>query len=202
LLTRRQFADVLLFGVTSVELTILILLTPTFTIIDWIYLSQHILVLGIAVTRRAPRVQDHSFASSIAVAIAYSYPYAQMIYLRFIPGTPTSPGGGLVMVSVAAILSLTSLFALGRRFGIRPALRDLVTRGPYRLVRHPMYLAYVISDIGYNLQEWNFGTVTLVLVGWSSLLYRIRAEERVLAQDDGWRKFAASVRYRLIPGVW
>src|SRR5262249_6078782 len=101
-----------------------------------------------------------------------------------------------------AILSFASLISLGKSFGIRPALRDLVTRGPYRLIRHPMYLSYVLSDVGYNLQEWNMGTVLLVLVGWVSLLYRIKAEEQVLLHDGAWRLYADNVPYRLIPGVW
>jgi protein-S-isoprenylcysteine O-methyltransferase Ste14 len=65
-----------------------------------------------------------------------------------------------------------------------------------------MYLAYVIADIGYNLQEWNSGTFLLVLAGWISLLYRIHAEERILSHDAGWSAYAATVRYRLIPGLW
>ena len=51
----RRFADFLLFGVTSTELAILLVLTPTFTITDWIYVLQHIVVLGIALTRRPPK---------------------------------------------------------------------------------------------------------------------------------------------------
>jgi protein-S-isoprenylcysteine O-methyltransferase Ste14 len=81
-------------------------------------------------------------------------------------------------------------------------LRGLVTSGPYKFVRHPMYLSYVLADIGYNLQEWNFVTVFLVLVGWASLLYRIRAEERVLSQHAGWPAYVALVRYRLFPALW
>jgi protein-S-isoprenylcysteine O-methyltransferase Ste14 len=65
-----------------------------------------------------------------------------------------------------------------------------------------MYLAYVLGDIGYNLQETNLGTVLLVVTGWMSLLYRIHAEEHVLSRDAGWRSYAARVPYRLIPGVW
>src|SRR6266404_7430562 len=52
----RRFADLLLFCVTSTELVILFLLTPTFTITDWIYVLQHIIVLVIALTRRRPKV--------------------------------------------------------------------------------------------------------------------------------------------------
>ena len=198
----RRAGDFFLFGVTSAELTVLVFLTPTFTFVDWIYVLQHILVLGIALTRRPPEVYNHSFSSSAAVVVAYAYPYAQVAYLRWVPGDTASPAGGGLLVTLAACLSLASLLSLGRRFGVFPALRGLVTGGPYRLVRHPMYLAYVIADIGYNLQEWNFGTALMVLAGWASLIYRIQAEDRVLSQDAGWPAYSASVRYRLLPGIW
>ena len=198
----RRLGDFLLFGVTSVELALLFFLTPTFTIVDWIYVLQHLLVLGIALTRRPPQVQDISLPSSAAVIVAYAYPYAQVIYLRWVPGDPAWPAAGLVLVALATCLSIASLISLGRRFGVFPALRDLQTRGPYRLVRHPMYLAYVIADIGYNLQDWNSGTALLVITGWASLLYRIHAEERILSHDARWSAYAASVRHRLLPGLW
>ena len=198
----RRFADLLLFCVTSTELVILFLLTPTFTIADWIYVLQHFIVLGIALARPRPKVRDYSIAASMAVGAAYVYPYAQVIYLRWSPGHVAWPAVGLALVTLAAGLSLVSLLAMGRRFGVRPALRDLVTSGPYRFVRHPMYLSYILGDIGYNLQEWNFGTILLVLVGWASLVYRIHVEEQILSHDAGWPTYVASVRYRLFPALW
>ena len=198
----RTLGDYILFGVTSAELAILFLLTPAFTLADWIYVLQHLLVLGIAVTRRPPDMQDRSFLSGAAVVVAYAYPYAQVAYLKWVPGDPAWPTAGLVLLTLAACLSLVSLLTLGKRFGIRPAMRGLATRGPYRLVRHPMYLAYLLSDIGYNLQEWNFGTVLLVMTGWTSLLYRIHAEERILSRHAGWPAYVGLVRYRLLPGFW
>lgn len=200
--TGRTFADFLLFGITAAELVLLYHLTPAFGIADWIYTSQHLLVLGIALTRRPPERQDHSLPTSAAVVVAYAYPYAQVAYLHWVPGEPAWPAGGLVLVMLAACLSLASLLTLGRWFGVRPALRGLATGGPYRLVRHPMYLAYLLADIGYNLQEWNPGTALLVLAGWASLLYRIRAEERVLSRHAGWPAYVAEVRHRLVPGLW
>lgn len=198
----RRFGDLLLVGVTSLELVILFKLTPTFTITDWIYVSHHLLVLAIALTRGAPRALDRSLLSAAAVTAAYGYPYAQIIYLKAAPGSAASPTAGLVMVTAAAALGLASLIALGRRFGILPAWRGLMTKGPYRLVRHPMYLSYFVSDIGYNLQEWNIGTILLTLAGWASLVYRIHAEERVLSQDPAWSQYSAAVRYRLLPAIW
>ena len=199
---RQRLADLLLFCVTSTELVILFFLTPTFTIADWIYVLQHLIVLGIALTRRHAKVRDYSIASSIAVGIAYVYPYAQVIYLRWSPGYVAWPAAGLVLVTLGAVLSLVSLVTIGRFFGIRPALRGLVTSGPYRLVRHPIYLSYVIADIGYNLEEWNSITLLLVLTGWASLIYRIQAEERVISQHADWPAYVGLVRYRLFPGIW
>jgi protein-S-isoprenylcysteine O-methyltransferase Ste14 len=201
-LSRRRLADLVLLGVTAVELAILVWMTPSFTLTDWIYVSSHLVVLAIALTRAPPDAQDRSLATLFVVAIAYAYPYAQVIYLRWTPGLPAWPEGGFVLVLLAACLSFASLITLGRRFGVRPALRGVATNGPYRIVRHPMYLAYLIGDIGYNLQEWNPGTVLMVLAGWASLVYRIRAEERVLSQDARWRNYADVVRYRLLPGLW
>jgi protein-S-isoprenylcysteine O-methyltransferase Ste14 len=198
----RRLADLLLFSVTSAELAILVHQVPAFAPIDWVYVSQHLLVLAIAFARHAPQARDSSLPTSTAVIVSYAYPYAQMVYLGWVPGEPAWPDGGFVLVTTATGLSLASLLTLGRSFGVRPALRRLVVNGPYRAVRHPMYLSYLISDVGYNLQEWNIGSVLLVLAGWTSLLYRIHAEERILSHDPRWSAFASSVRYRLLPGVW
>jgi protein-S-isoprenylcysteine O-methyltransferase Ste14 len=188
--------------VTLVELGLLFVLTPRFTATDWIYVAQHLLVLGIAFTRHPPRAQDRSPASAFAVVVSYAYPYAQVMLLRWQWGHEAWPSAGLVLVMSAAALSLASLLTLGRGFGIRPALRRLATAGPYRLVRHPIYLAYVVADIGYNLTEWAPGSLLMMLGGWASLVYRIHAEERILSQDADWPAYRASVRYRLIPGLW
>jgi protein-S-isoprenylcysteine O-methyltransferase Ste14 len=201
-ISRRRLGDFLLFVVTLAELVLLFFLTSTFTIADWIYVSQHLLVLGIALLRPPPEAQDRSLLASTSVVVAYAYPYAQVAYLRWVPGNPVWPACGLVLITIAAFLSFASLLSLGRWFGVWPALRGLATGGPYRLVRHPMYLAYVLADIGYNLQEWNFGTALLVVAGWASLFYRIRAEERILSHDAGWSTYVALVRYRLLPGIW
>ena len=201
-ISRRRFADFLLFSVTSAELVILVLLTPTFTLIDWIYVSQHVLVLGIALLRRPPQTHDYSLATSAAVVVSYAYPYAQVALLGWVPGEPAWPTAGLVLVTIAAFLSLASLLSLGKILRDPSGLAASRYERSVRFVRHPMYLSYILGDVGYNLQEWNIGTVLLVLVGWISLLYRIRAEERVLSGDAGWHSYADRVRYRLLPGLW
>ncbi|MBP1747202.1 MAG: hypothetical protein H6Q54_1817 [Deltaproteobacteria bacterium] len=73
----RRPGDVLLIVVTLAELVLLFFLTSTFTIADWIYVSQHLLVLGIALVRPPPEVKDHSLLISTSVVVAYAYPYTQ-----------------------------------------------------------------------------------------------------------------------------
>jgi protein-S-isoprenylcysteine O-methyltransferase Ste14 len=198
----RRFADLLLVCVTSAALVVLFLLTPTLGIVGWLYVLQHLLVVGIALTRPEPLVADYSVPSNIAVGVAYLCPYAQVICLYWWPGKVTWPEGGLVLVTLAAVFSVVCLLTLGKRFGVRPALRGLVTRGPYRVVRHPLYLSYVIAGIGFNLQASNLATLLLLFLGWASMVYRIRAEERVLSGNPGWPAYVGLVRYRLVPGLW
>jgi protein-S-isoprenylcysteine O-methyltransferase Ste14 len=199
---RRRFADFLLFSVTAIELSLLFTLTHTFTLTDWIYVSSNVLVLVIALTRRPAQQQDRSLAAAVAVIVSYTYTYAQVAVLRWIPGHEVSPSAGLPLVILGACLSLASLLSLGRFFGVRPALRGVATAGPYHFVRHPLYLAYVFADIGYNLQEYNYATLLLVAAGWASMIYRIHAEERLLSQDPTWPTYTARVPYRLLPGIW
>jgi protein-S-isoprenylcysteine O-methyltransferase Ste14 len=194
-------ADVLLFAVTVVELSFL-LNQAAFAVEDWIYLSQHVLVLGISLGRTRPVAQDQSWPASLAVAVSYLYPYAQVAYLDAIAGHAAWSAGGVVLVTLAALLSLAALVSIGRLFGVRPALRGLTTAGPYRLVRHPMYLAYFMADIGYLLEEWNVGVVLIVAAGWAALVYRICAEERMLSLHPGWAAYAGRTPYRLVPGLW
>jgi protein-S-isoprenylcysteine O-methyltransferase Ste14 len=201
-IVERRHADLLLFCVTTTALVVLFLLTPAFGIVGWIYVMQHLLVLGFALTRPEPLVADYSVPSNIAVGVAYVCPYAQVICLYWWPGKVAWPEGGLVLVTLAAIFSVVCLLTIGKRFGVRPALRGLVTRGPYRVVRHPLYLSYVIAHIGFNLQVWNVATLLLALLGWAAMVCRIRAEERVLSRDPGWLAYVRLVRYRLAPGLW
>jgi protein-S-isoprenylcysteine O-methyltransferase Ste14 len=97
------------------------------------------------------------------------------------------------------LLGLWALLALGFSFSIAPEDRGIVMRGPYRLVRHPMYLGEILSLLGLCLSAGNLWNWLALLLFVRLLLVRISVEECVLADYAGYRTF---VRWRLIPFVW
>jgi protein-S-isoprenylcysteine O-methyltransferase Ste14 len=109
--------------------------------------------------------------------------------------------GQIVQISGLAVWVI-SFFALGRSFGLVAANRGIVTRGPYRVVRHPLYASYMVTQFGYLLQSasaWNIAVLTLT---WTCQIARAKAEERWLADSPTYGAYREHVRWRLLPAIW
>jgi protein-S-isoprenylcysteine O-methyltransferase Ste14 len=118
-------------------------------------------------------------------------------------GDPLAPTWvvGLVM-SAGVLFSVWAKLTLRMRFGIAAANRGVVMRGPYRLVRHPIYAGYFVTHTGILLANPTaFNAVVLCSAAILQVL-RVHAEERFLAADPDYRQMMATVRYRVIPGVY
>jgi len=109
-------------------------------------------------------------------------------------------GLGLQVAGLA--LALLALVALGRSFGFVAADRGLATRGPYAVVRHPLYGAYVLIQAGYLMQTVSVRNAVVLAFATSCNIGRIVAEERVLAGASGYEDYRRRVRWRMLPGIW
>jgi protein-S-isoprenylcysteine O-methyltransferase Ste14 len=91
---------------------------------------------------------------------------------------------------------------LGRSFGLLPANRGLILRGPYRLVRHPMYFGYLLVHVGFLLLNPSLWNLMVYVAAYACQVPRLLVEERLLARDKSYAEYQQQVRYRLIPGVF
>jgi len=97
-------------------------------------------------------------------------------------------------------LVLWSLLTLGGSFGIAPADRGLVVHGPYRFVRHPMYLGELVLRLALvPTSPQPFLAAGLFLTLAAIQVLRAIREERIISDYSA---YALQVRFRLIPGVW
>ncbi len=118
-------------------------------------------------------------------------------------GNPVAPLEicGMLML-FGFIFNVSAKLTLRRSFGVVAANRGVKIGGPYRLIRHPMYAGYTLTQLGFLLSGptlWNFGLYGLAL---SLQIARILAEERILSNDPAYAEMSGRVRYRLVPYVF
>jgi protein-S-isoprenylcysteine O-methyltransferase Ste14 len=90
---------------------------------------------------------------------------------------------GDLVALVSCVWLLASVLTLGRCFGVLPEVRGLVTNGPYRLVRHPVYLGELGACAGLVLAApiaWNVGVAAVFA---AAQAVRMRLEEEALAEE-------------------
>jgi protein-S-isoprenylcysteine O-methyltransferase Ste14 len=162
-------------------------------------LASEALVVVLTVFRRAPAVVDRSFRARLLTTLAMMGPPL----VRPVSLTPLVPDAVTVAISAVGLLVVIGgKVSLGRSFGLIPANRGIVSTGFYRLVRHPIYLGYLITHVAFvaaNPTPWNIG---LLLGADLALLARAVCEEQTLARDAEYQAYQARVRWRVLPGVF
>jgi protein-S-isoprenylcysteine O-methyltransferase Ste14 len=86
-----------------------------------------------------------------------------------------------VLIMVGASLSFVVLRWLGKSFSILAEARRLVTEGPYRIVRHPLYICEGIATVGVMLQVIS-PLAVLIAIAVAIVQYRrMINEEKILS---------------------
>ena len=108
----------------------------------------------------------------------------------------------LVLIAAGWLLSACVLLWLGRSFSVMAQARQLVTTGPYAIVRHPLYLCEEITVLGIALAHLSIAAVLIVAVQWMFQLRRMANEEKVLGASfpEGAAYFA--VTPKIIPSLF
>lgn len=114
---------------------------------------------------------------------------------------------GFGMILFGTLLFIWARRTLGAGYSGHASITEdqiLVQTGPYRIIRHPAYLGYLLMALGVALGYWSLaGILSVILLILPSVIYRSGVEERMLAAHFGkeYQLFAKKTK-RLIPGIW
>jgi protein-S-isoprenylcysteine O-methyltransferase Ste14 len=144
---------------------------------------------GLARRRSEPAKQVDRRArwGILVVAIGYSLLWQNRYWERPLPGWRV--GLSVFFLALASLLSWTSTRALGRQWRLDAGLNadhQLVTWGPYRLVRHPIYTSMLCDVLGTGLMVTPLVVLlAAVVVYLAGTEIRVRSEDRLLASRFG-----------------
>ena len=142
------------------------------------------------VARKPTRYPTH--AKEVAVPLVATFFY--LIFNQRVPLPPwmTTPfvpaawstslaAAGVCSSLVGVTASFVCILSLGRSLGIVVSVREVVLTGPYRYVRHPIYLSYAFVFLGLFLTACTVRMSLLCVGAYGMLCWRARLEESLLS---------------------
>lgn len=165
-------------------------------------LAFTIVVALLLVIRRRKWGQPAAFLPRIIALVAT---FMSVVAIRFLPRVFIAPWvvlTSMILSWLGLVWMMVALAYLGRCFGLFPEVRGLVMRGPYRWIRHPLYLGELVMLLGLLLPL--ISPLAVVLLALEAVLQIIRAlyEERALLRVFPEYRDYMTRTWRLLPGVW
>jgi protein-S-isoprenylcysteine O-methyltransferase Ste14 len=160
-----------------------------------------LLMAAAVILRTTPSKKASGFEPRVSALIGTFILYSIVLFPRHdLSASAEVISASLMMIgNVGAVAALARL---GRSFSLMAETRQLVTSGPYRFVRHPLYLAEEIATIGLFMQFASFWTAVLVVVQFVFQLRRMHNEEAVLSKTFPQYTTYRLKTARLIPGLY
>jgi protein-S-isoprenylcysteine O-methyltransferase Ste14 len=160
-----------------------------------------LLLAAAVVLRERPRGKAHGLEPRVSALIGAFLIYAIPLFPRHNSSMAAD------MVSTALILvgssaAVVALLQLGGSFSMMAEARRLVASGPYRYVRHPLYLAEEVAVLGLFMQFFSIWTTIILVLQIAFQLRRMHHEEAVLSETLPAYAAYRSTTARLIPGVY
>jgi protein-S-isoprenylcysteine O-methyltransferase Ste14 len=144
-------------------------------------------------------------APLVANLVAFSLYLPSLLVFSGSPAGSTAlllASAGSLLAVAGAVLVLRSRAVLGPAWSFVPKADQgagLVTTGPYRLVRHPIYLGFALLAMGQALAFGSWPALVIVLAGIvPTFAWRARAEEKLLSRTFGERYALYRQRTKMI----
>ena len=79
----------------------------------------------------------------------------------------------------------------------------VVSDGPYKYVRHPGYIAFILGTFGVPLIIGSSFGISIAVVASIIIIFRTVLEDKTLKNElEGYQLYTENVRYRLLPMIW
>ncbi|MFZ0179480.1 MAG: isoprenylcysteine carboxylmethyltransferase family protein [Candidatus Dormiibacterota bacterium] len=169
-----------------------------------VYLLFCVIPVGIYLVRPRPRARDGRAIARAAGLVGTTMLLVVGAFPNPVLLTPPAVVRGIsaTLALGAFALGVYGLLYLRRSLSIIPEARRLVTGGPYRLIRHPLYAAEILAAFALVLARPGLWA-TLMLVPFIAVqMLRARFEEGLLSRIFPEYKLYAAHTPRLIPLVW
>ncbi len=188
---------VVLFSMMAVRLAADALATGRITGV--LLMASEALVVVLTVFRRPAGLVDRTAKARFLTALSMFGPplVRPASYMAVAPETITA-----LITGVGLLVVVAGKVSLGRSFGLAPANRGIVCSGVYRFVRHPIYLGYLLTHIGFLLANPTSWNLPLLIGADIALMFRAMLEEQALGADLGYREYTQRVRWRILPGMF
>lgn len=160
----------------------------------------YLLVIALFLTRSQAKATSRSL---LARTLAYAGTFTPFI-LPFTRSPETDITPTLLSISIMTcgmLFVVYSLNTLGRSFGIMPQARALVRSGPYRLIRHPLYVGEIVAFGGAILAGFTIAKLGIFLLLAAIQSYRAIQEEKLLEETIPEYSVYKATTKRFIPGV-
>jgi len=152
----------------------------------WLVLTGYLTVAAIGVKRDTGGQLWQSFGLLLAIVVSFWLPHLSLFrFLNFACVHPVPSGVGVVLCLAGMSVLVWARQSLGRNWSQTVSAKEgheLVTSGPYRVVRHPMYAGGLLACLGSAVACGGTWIVLLFVLG-SLFLWRVAAEDRLMARQ-------------------
>ncbi|MBS0343504.1 MAG: isoprenylcysteine carboxylmethyltransferase family protein [Proteobacteria bacterium] len=131
----------------------------------------------------------HFVPLALAVVLLWRpVPLPALLTARFLPRAAWVFWIGAVLALAGFLFAIWARAYIGRNWSAAVTVKaghELVTTGPYAVVRHPIYAGLLLAFVGTALARSDLGGMVAVVLVWGAFRRKIRLEERWMREQFG-----------------
>ena len=165
---------------------------------DLLLLVGEALVVVLTCLRRPASTIDRRTPVRLVTVVSMAFP----LMTQPAQAAPIIPEAvAAMLLGIGLLVVMGGKISLGYSFGLLPANRGVMQSGLYRVVRHPIYLGYLLTHIPFLAAHPSGWNVAVLVAGDIALIIRAFYEEQTLGRDPQYVRYCETVRWRLVPGI-